>query len=250
MGKTNRLLNYILFILSFLLITSTLIFVGIHMSDVTSLFASNNEDIGQISSLPIIIIDAGHGGEDGGTVGTNGCFEKDINLDISFDLYELLKCSNIPVILTRNDDTLLYDTTIDYHGRKKVLDLAKRLEIAEKYDDSIFISIHQNAFGDPKYSGLQVYFSTNHPSSMALAENIQLLNKQILQPENKRKTKAADENIFLLDKISSPAVLVECGFLSNQRECELLSTDEYQKKIATVIYAAILNYFENYNIDY
>ena len=250
MSKKSTAINYFLFLFSFLLVSITLIVISIHLSKISTVIASNNSPNIDMPSLPTIIIDAGHGGEDGGTVGTNGCFEKDLNLKISFDLYELLKCSNIPCILTRSDDILLYDTTIDYHGRKKALDLAKRLEIAEKYDNSIFISIHQNAFSDPKYSGLQVYYSTNDPSSLLLAEKIQLLNKQLLQPENNRKTKAAGENIFLLDRISSPAVLVECGFMSNQQECVLLSTDEYQKKIATVIYASILDYLENYDFSY
>jgi N-acetylmuramoyl-L-alanine amidase len=249
MSKKNTLINYFVFIVSFLILAITLILIGIHLSN-TSAILSYNNSITNEDPLPTIILDAGHGGEDGGTIGTNGNLEKDLNLKIVLDLYEILKCSNFPVILTRSEDILLYDTNIDYHGRKKALDLAKRLEIAQEHENSIFISIHQNSFSDSKYSGLQVYYSINDPSSSDLAERIQLFNKQALQPKNERKTKAAGKNIFLLDRINTTAVLVECGFLSNQKECEMLSNEDYQKKLATVMYAAILDYLENYKDGY
>jgi N-acetylmuramoyl-L-alanine amidase len=194
---------------------------------------------------PVIVIDAGHGGEDCGAIGKNGVYEKDINLNIAFEVYYLLKASGYYVVMTRDKDILLYDTSIDYTGRKKALDMAKRLEITQSFSDPIFISIHQNSFPKSQYCGLQVYYSSNNPSSFDLAERLQNDTRELLQPSNQRKTKPSDGNIYLLEKISSPAILVECGFLSNPTECSLLSSENYQKDIATVIYISILNYVEN-----
>ena len=203
-----------------------------------------------IQEESIVIIDAGHGGEDGGTIGTSGVLEKDINLKIAFDVYYTLKVAGIPAVLTRDKDILLYDTSINYQGRKKALDMAKRLEIATSYDNSIFVSIHQNSFSDSKYSGLQVYYSENNADSLRLAQEIQELCKNTLQPENNRKCKASQSNIYLLDNIYSPAVLVECGFLSNVNECKLLESDSYQKEISIVISASIINFIKNDKLQY
>ena len=170
----------------------------------------------------VIILDAGHGGEDGGTVGKNGLYEKDVNLEIAFLIRDMLASRGYEVVLTRSEDILLYDRNVDFRGRKKALDLATRVKTANEYENCIFISIHMNAFPDPKYSGLQVYYSTNNADSKILAENVQSLVQETLQPQNNRKTKAAGENIFVLDRIDSPAVLIECGFLSNPEECKKL----------------------------
>ena len=106
--------------------------------------------------------------------------------------------------------------------------------------NSLFISIHMNAFPQSQYSGLQVYYSPNHPASQQLARDIQELTKSALQPENNRSIKAAGENIFLLDRLTCPAVLVECGFLSNGEECEALADENYQRQLALVIALSIL----------
>ena len=194
--------------------------------------------------LPVLIIDAGHGGEDGGTVGKNGVFEKELNLKIAENLNALALCSGYETVMTRSEDVLLYDRNVDFKGRKKALDLLARVKIAEKYDDAIFISIHMNAFPEERYSGLQVYYSKNHESSKMIADEIQATVKNILQPDNGRVTKSADSSIFVLDRITHPAVLIECGFLSNEEECALLSSEEYQKKLALVIFSALSKYIE------
>lgn len=189
-----------------------------------------------------VIIDAGHGGEDGGASSLAGLVEKDVNLDISMMLCDMLTASGIEVIMTRTDDRLLYDRNVDYQGRKKKLDLAARLAIAEKTDNAIFVSIHMNSYTNPKYSGLQVWYSQNHPDSLALAEIIQSNNRENLQPQNTRKTKAATSSIFLLDNIKSPAVLVECGFLSNAYEASLFETEEYRQKVAFVLFCSVMDF--------
>jgi N-acetylmuramoyl-L-alanine amidase len=189
-----------------------------------------------------VILDAGHGGEDGGAIGQldgREIYEKDINLAITFMLRDMLEAEGINVILTREEDVLLYDRNTDYQGRKKVLDLAARLHVGEKTPDALFVSIHMNAFTQTKYKGLQVYYSPNHALSATLAQNIQSATAEQLQKDNDRKIKRADSNIFLLDRLHCPAVLVECGFLSNPEDCHLLTQKDYQQKIAFVLFCAI-----------
>ena len=247
MNKTSNLRLLIAYILFSVVYISSCVFCTVanrlEVSDIKNTNMSNQK-------FPVVIIDAGHGGEDGGTIGISGVLEKDINLKIAFEVYYILKAADIPVILTRDKDILLYDTSINYQGRKKALDMAKRLEIATQFDNSIFVSIHQNSFGDSKYSGLQVYYSENNADSLRLAQEIQALYKNSLQPENNRKCKPSQSNIYLLDNIYSPAVLVECGFLSNENECRLLESNEYQKEISAVISASIINFIKNDKLQY
>ena len=184
--------------------------------------------------LPTVIIDAGHGGEDGGAIGKNGAYEKDINLIIAQKLKQRLERINIPCVLTRNTDTLLYDKNADYNGKKKKLDLLARKEFAEKYENAIFISIHQNSFGKSQYSGFQIYYSPNEPSSKLLAQKLQSAVKETLQPNNTRTIKPSS-NIYLLDELFCPAVLIECGFISNEVECDRLCDDSYQNALCDVM---------------
>ena len=197
------------------------------------------------SSRPTIIIDAGHGGEDGGAVGNGNVLEKDINLEIAKALDEMLRSAGYQTIMTRSDDRMLYDKNADYKGRKKQLDLQARLAIAQEQENAIFVSIHMNAFSDSQYSGLQVYYSQNHPDSARLAEQIQSDTRELLMKNNNRKTKASNGTSYLLDRIEHPAILVECGFLSNTEECARLATKDYQKQLATVLFSSISNFYEN-----
>lgn len=191
-----------------------------------------------------VVIDAGHGGEDGGASSAAGLVEKDVNLEISKLLCEMLRADGINVVMTREDDRLLYDRNVDYHGRKKKLDLAARLTIADTTPDAIFISIHMNSYTNPKYSGLQVWYSPNDPDSSILANLIQSNNKATLQPENTRKTKVATSSIYLLENATCPAVLVECGFLSNPAEAALFETNEYKQKVASMLFDSITEFLE------
>ncbi len=200
------------------------------------------------STLPkqyrTVIIDPGHGGEDGGASSASGLVEKDVNLDISLMLADMLRANGINVILTREDDRLLYDRNVDFHGRKKKLDLAARLTFMQKSEDAIFVSIHMNSYTDSRYSGLQVWYSQKDERSKALADKIQGNTRAYLQPENNRKTKAATSSIFLLHEAVCPAVLVECGFLSNAREAEKLSGYGYRRELAFVIFCSIIESLE------
>lgn len=189
----------------------------------------------------VVIIDAGHGGEDGGAIGKNGAYEKDINLMLAKKLKERLVSLGITCELTRDTDILLYDKNADYEGKKKKLDLLARKKFAEQYENAIFISIHQNSFSKSQYSGLQVYYSTNDPASRILASKIQADIKKGLQPNNNRAIKPSS-SIYLLDELTCPAVLVECGFLSNQAECERLCDESYQNAICDILAKSIFDF--------
>lgn len=189
-----------------------------------------------------VIIDPGHGGEDGGAVGNDiGLIEKEVNLSIAKELSAIFGFVEIPVELTRTEDILLCNE--DKISGKKLSDLRNRVSIAESFDNPVFISIHQNKFPLEKYNGLQVYYSKNNDDSLFLAETIQNKAKCCLQKENNRKVKSAGRNIYVLNNLNCPAVLVECGFLSNNREEALLNTQEHRRKIAFVIFSSIMDYY-------
>jgi len=237
----NQPLFFLLFSLIFISVILTMILLtGIWKFDTED--ADTEGDVGYNSSLPTVIIDAGHGGEDGGAVGRNGVLEKELNLAISEDLATLLRSSGYKVIMTRSDDRMLYDRSVDYRGRKKLLDLNARVDIAKKTEMAIFISIHMNSFTDSRYSGLQVYYSENDPTSHSLAESIQSTVCESLQKDNQRKVKSSGGKIYLLDRIDSPAVLVECGFISNPEECELLCSEKYRKELSLALFCGINRY--------
>lgn len=192
--------------------------------------------------LPVIVIDPGHGGEDGGA-SSDGVCEKDINLGIALDLAALCRAAGLEYRLTRSEDVMLYDTD---KPSRKMQDLANRLKLTEDCD-CIFISIHQNKFPQPSCRGAQVYYSGNDENSKKLALAIQTAVCENLQSENTRQIKKAGSEIFVLDRAEVPAVLVECGFLSNKDDLSLLLSKDYRKKLACVLYSAILCYLAQTN---
>ena len=196
-----------------------------------------------------VIIDAGHGGEDGGASSKSGLVEKDVNLSIAKKLADMLKMSGVEVIMTREDDRLLYDRNCDYKGRKKKLDLAARLEIMNQYDNAIFVSIHMNAFTDRSCSGLQVWYSKNDAASLTLAKTIQNNARLRLQTNNKRVVKEATSAINLLFNATCPAVLIECGFLSNPDEASRFATAEYRGEVAENISYSIMEFLKSSDVS-
>ena len=190
---------------------------------------------------PVIVIDAGHGGEDSGAV-DNGIFEKDINLSIAKKLRDMLEISRYKVTMTREDDVSIYDSTAESTREKKVSDLKNRVGIINGKKNNILVSIHQNKFEQSQYFGTQMFYSKNNPKSAVLAEEMRKSVTGMLQPENKRELKSADSSIYILNKADVPAVIVECGFLSNAEEAKKLSDNDYQQKMAFSIYSGILGY--------
>lgn len=199
-----------------------------------------------VSAQPqkIIVIDAGHGGEDGGAT-ANGVSEKDVNLDIALKLRDLLTFSGYHVVMIRETDTSIYDASAQTISEKKVSDLHNRLSIINSSEDNILISIHQNKFEQSQYSGAQIFYSDNNTQSSVLAESIRKSITGFLQPDNERELKVGGSNIYILDKATVPAVIVECGFLSNPDEAEKLSDDHYRTQMTFAIYCGFLEYAKN-----
>ncbi len=191
-----------------------------------------------------VVLDAGHGGEDGGAVGQNGVLEKDLNLRIALMLGEQLEAAGVHVVYTRRDDRLLYTAEQNIPGKRKQYDLRNRLSLARAQEGAVLVSIHMNQFSASRYSGLQVYYATADERSRALAQCMQETVRRTLQPENRRQIKAGDSSIYLLDRADFPAVLVECGFLSNSEECARLSEEEYDRELSFSLFCAIMEYLQ------
>jgi len=192
----------------------------------------------QTFSMPVskknIVIDAGHGGYDPGKVRNDGIQEKNINLEIALKLQKYLEQSGAYVITTRADDTAL--------SQNKRKDLKERKDIANEKDVDLLVSIHQNSFPKQSAKGAQVFYYSKSEESKIIATNIQNRLKEIADPENTRISKPNKE-YYLLKQTSVPAVIVECGFLSNDDENKKLNSDEYQNKIAWAIYMGIVDYY-------
>ena len=193
-----------------------------------------------VSDKKIIVIDPGHGGQDNGASGVGGIKEKDINLSVSKMLGEILSVMDFDVKYTRDADKFAGNG----ESFIKREDLSYRVKYTRSFEDPVFVSIHMNKFPIPKYSGTQTFYSKNSPSSELLALKIQRAVKMLIQPHNTREIKKASSAIFVLDRLEAPAVLVECGFISNPSEAQLLSSKEYQRKIAFCIAMGIADYFK------
>ncbi len=189
-----------------------------------------------------IIVDAGHGSPDGGAVGSRQVLEKDLNLQIALLLQQYLEQSGAEVIMTRSDDNGIYDLESKTIRQKKRTDLSNREKLMAESEADFFVSIHMNRFSDSRYSGPQVFYSVNHEQSKPLAEAVQQEMIAVLEPPSERVVKPAGKEIYLLSKAKLPAILVECGFLSNDREEQLLLDETYQKKTAWSIYCGLTKY--------
>ncbi len=197
---------------------------------------------GQISpENNIIILDAGHGGEDGGAVGVGGIIEKDINLAITLKTGRFLRLLGYDTVFTRTTDTMTCDDGLNSQRKKKVSDIKNRLSLLENTDCLCFISIHQNIFGGD-VKGAQIFYGGNNPDSKLLAEAIQSGIVSMLQPENKRVIKQATDDIYILYHTEKVAILAECGFISNSSEAALLSDEVYQNKMAFSISSSAVKY--------
>lgn len=185
-----------------------------------------------------VVLDAGHGGEDGGAVGKNGISEKNLNLSIVLTLGDMLEAAGVSVAYTRTEDCGLYEGAIP--GHRKMTDLKNRLAVRNRYPDAMFVSVHMNTFSAPQYRGMQVFYSKNSEDSRALAETVRLTCKTYLQPDNDRQIKAADSAIYLLDRSAGCAILAECGFLSNPEEAASLADPAYRETVAAILCASIL----------
>ena len=197
-------------------------------------------------SVPVtnrtIIIDAGHGGEDGGAVSSNGVSEAQINLNIALKLQNLLEQSGATVVLTRSDENAIYDIDKKTLRQKKNSDLKNRVKIGNTSSADIFVSIHLNKIDQSQYYGWQTFYKNGNEQGKKLATCLQNNLNEAIQKENKR-TPLKISDIYIIKNVEIPTTIVECGFLSNPEEEKQLQTDEYQNKLAWGIYNGIMDYF-------
>lgn len=183
-----------------------------------------------------IIIDAGHGGEDGGATSCTGMLESGLNLEIALRLNDLFHLLGYDTRMIRTTDTSIYIKG-DTIAQKKVSDLKERVRIVNETENALLLSIHQNNFSDGKYSGAQVFYASTDGSEI-LAKQLQSAFVTTLNPGSNRKSKKSD-GVYLMENIDCTGVLIECGFLSNVEEEAKLRSSEYQRKLCCVIAATV-----------
>lgn len=229
----NKKLN-ILILLIFIICIFTFIYNYITQTVETSSTPISNH---------IIILDAGHGFPDGGATNANSSIiESDLNLEIVLKLQNLLESSNCTIILTRSDKNGIYELDFENIKNKKLSDMKNRAFIANNSNAELFLSIHMNKLPQTQYSGYQTFYKNSDPSSREIAQNIQSSLNNFIKKDKIREIKSIS-GIYLTKNVDIPLVLVECGFLSNPEEAQLLSTESYQDKIAWSIYIGLMDYF-------
>ncbi len=209
-----------------------------HLYYVASRYLEVKPDRGGEGNGYLVVIDAGHGGDDPGKVGINGVYEKDLNLQIAGLVKLFLEANDVEVVMTRDSDQGLYDADA---SNKKVQDMKRRIALIDEAEPALTVSIHQNSYPEEYVHGAQVFYYTGSAQGQRLAECIQRQLVERADPENKRQVKAND-SYYLLKKTGVPIVIVECGFLSNSAEAEKLCTPEYQDRVAWAIHMGILQY--------
>ena len=190
----------------------------------------------------LVLVDPPHGGIDGGCTSAEGIPEKGINLSIMQRLRDILLVSGFDVKVTRDSDTSIHDKGIEGIAAQKSSDMDNRLEIFNSEDNAVCISIHQNQFTDPVYSGAQMFYSDEQRGSEDLARAVQKRFATLLQPDNNREIKECGKELFLCYYSKNPTIMAECGFLSNPGEAALLDTEEYQEKTALTIFSGLCDY--------
>ena len=195
-----------------------------------------------VSDAPVIVLDAGHGGADGGCVSVNGVPEKGINLSIMQTAADTLELLGYNVKCTRNSDVSIHDQGTEGLADQKKSDMDNRLKIINGSGAALAVSIHQNQFTDPKYSGAQMFYKAESSESSRLAEVLRGKFVMHLQPDNERETKPVGSELFLIHNAECPAVMAECGFLSNPEEAAKLESPSYQRETAFTIADGIICY--------
>lgn len=192
----------------------------------------------------VVVIDPGHGGQDGGVTGKNGYKESDFNLAMAKELSAMLDAAGYGVVMTRTDENGLYS---DSDSNKKQADMAARKKIILDADPDFIVSIHANKFPGDSRRGAQVFFDEFNDEGKALAESIQK-NLNVLNSKHVGKTyDALQGDYYMLKCCSKPSVIVECGFLSNADDEALLSDEEYRRRLAFAVYSGLTAFCENQN---
>lgn len=192
-----------------------------------------------------IVLDAGHGGTDGGAVGRSGTQEKDLNLKIAKKTQEFMRFFGIPVVMTREDDRSLHSENAKTVRQQKAEDLKYRCDFTMEQEAPVYIAIHQNFYDDHVSRGAQVFYAEGNSEGKILAERIQNNLKKVLDQRNQRSAAKNPNGNYLLEHIHCPAVIVECGFLSQPEEEMLLCSPDYQAKIAIALTMSAMDALAN-----
>lgn len=211
--------------------------------------AGRADDSVMVSTSPenntIIVLDAGHGGIDGGCSTADGQVEKTINLNILLDARDMARMFGYEVETTRDTDKSIHDKGVTGIRNQKLSDMDNRLEIFNMHDNAVCVSIHQNTYTDPKFSGAQMFYSETNDENERLATLMQNKFTEYVQPENKRETKLCGSELFLCYYCNNPTLMIECGFLSNAEEAEKLTNRAYQQKVAFTVFSGIDEFIKN-----
>ena len=189
---------------------------------------------------PVLIIDPGHGGEDGGAVAPDGTLEADLNLRISERLELIAAFFGVDAVRTRAGKEIIYPDSAKTVKARKTADQRARLELIGSYPDGVLISVHQNKYTSPGPRGAQIFYASTD-GSRELAEKAQELLRALPDGASDRAAMPVSEDVFIMKNVSCAAVLAECGFISNPGELALLKSDEHQKRLAAVLAAAYLS---------
>lgn len=237
MKKTVR---WVTFMPAYITVISCLLLAALVGNHAVTVISEN----APVTNRKCIVIDPGHGGEDGGAVSCTGIFESRLNLEIALRLNDLMHLLGIDTVMIRTTDRSVY-TQGNTLASKKVSDLKERVRITNETENAILVSIHQNQFAESRYSGAQVFYAPTNDSN-TLAKEIQTSFKNTINPGSSRDIKKAD-GVYLMQHIQCTGVLVECGFLSNPVEEAKLRSAEYQQKICCVIASACSQYLHGRN---
>ena len=214
----------------------TVVLLALALSRLNSLVQPAMESAAVQRTGPLVL-DAGHGGEDGGAVSLTGTPESQINLAIVLKLRDVLGLYGVDPIVLREEDISLHDDDANTLREKKRSDLKNRVAAIEAVEGGTLLSIHQNTYPGSRYHGAHVFYAPIE-GSQELAEHFQNSIKAALQPDNERAVKRIPDTVYIMNHVTCPAVLIECGFLTNPEEEALLRDEDYQRKLSAVIAAA------------
>lgn len=225
------------FFLLIIFVSAVVLAAAFSLMDAEDLTAS-----GSVNMPAVLVIDPGHGGEDGGA-SCKGKKESEINLVISQKLEALCRFCGVEYVMTRDSEDISYPETLKTTSERKVYDQNRRLEIINSTDNAILISIHQNKYISASPRGPQAFFARTDGSE-ELAKLVQNAMNTVLYPENRRIATRIQDSIYLMKKVECPAVLAECGFISNPSEAELLVEADYQTKLALCLFSSYCIYIQ------
>ena len=219
-------------------LVATILLLALALNRLSSLVEPAMEPSAMQHTRPLIL-DAGHGGEDGGAVSLTGVPESQINLAIVLKLRDVLGLYGVDPVLLREEDSSLHDEGADTLREKKRSDLKNRVETIEAVEGGVLLSIHQNTYPGSRYHGTHVFYAPTEDSQY-LAEHFQTSIKDALQPDNELVIKRIPDTVYIMNHVTCPAILIECGFLTNPEEEAMLRDEDYQRKLSAVIAAAWL----------